>query len=83
MNSPTDASTLAEIIGTKKSLEITAQLGNEGATGMGSARNVREFLAHPDEIKNLPTGEAFIANKNDNTVRRIKGRYPELMKDKK
>ncbi len=79
MNNPADAGTLAEVIGTKNSLEITAHLGETGATGKGSARHVREFLAHPDAIKNLPTGEAFLANKNAGTVVRIKGRLSQIM----
>ena len=35
-------------------------------TGLGSARRVREFLYHPDEIKGLKTGKGIFMSKDNN-----------------
>lgn len=45
-------------MGTQNALEYTAQVSQAGPTHMGSVRRTRGFIAHPDEIKNLRTGEA-------------------------
>lgn len=62
-NSATNAETWANILGTRESVEVTYQVEQQSritnATGLGSAKRVREFLYHPDEIKTLTTGNAF------------------------
>lgn len=62
-NSATNAEAWAGILGTRQSMEVTYQISQQerrtSTTGLGSARRVREFLYHPDEIKDLKTGEAF------------------------
>lgn len=73
-NSAEDAEKLAAIIGTRASLEYTAQVGGDNATQMGTVRRGRSFIAHPDEIKSLKTGEAFFFTKEGNKVNRIKTR---------
>lgn len=44
-------------------MDVTYQLQQKGLdvtqTGLGSARNVREFLYHPDDIKILQTGDGI------------------------
>lgn len=59
----------AKTIGTKQSIEVTYQIEQEkyisSATGLGSARKVREFIYHPDDIKQLRTGEAFYISKDE------------------
>ncbi|WP_334110824.1 type IV secretory system conjugative DNA transfer family protein [Thermodesulfitimonas autotrophica] len=67
-NSPKSAETSAAIIGTREDVEVTTQvhrtpIGDFGS-GMGTVRNVREFVVHPDEIKALGTGEAVLLRKN-------------------
>lgn len=62
-NNPEDAEILANIIGTKSELEITAQV-SEKQGNVGSVKQVREFLVHPDEIKMLQVGNAFLLNKS-------------------
>ncbi|GHV47055.1 hypothetical protein FACS1894204_09890 [Synergistales bacterium] len=59
-NDPLDAEELARAIGTKDSAIITQQISVEGATGLGSVRPERAFKVHPDQIKELKTGEAYI-----------------------
>ena len=58
----------ANIIGTRGTLEITYQLSQQGyntnSTGLGSARRVREYLYHPDEIKSLKVGNGIYVNKD-------------------
>lgn len=63
-NDPEDAEVLAAVIGTEDTWQMTHQHDtSQGATGMGSARLVKEFVVHPDGIKQLKTGEAIIVRK--------------------
>jgi DNA helicase HerA-like ATPase len=59
-NDPTDAEELANIIGTKTGLQYTFQVSDEGPTGLGSARPVKQYKQHPDEIKSLKVGQAIV-----------------------
>jgi hypothetical protein len=59
-NDPKDAEELARALGTKPSMLVTQQITTEGSTGLGSARPEREFKVHPDQIKELRVGEAFV-----------------------
>lgn len=59
-NASKDAEELAATFGTKDTFALTIQTGEGGSTGMGSARSVKEFVFHPDEIKRLQTGEALV-----------------------
>lgn len=77
-NAPEDAKTLAEMIGTRPSLEYTAQISQKEPTHMGTVRRTRGFLAHPDEIKSLGTGEAFYVSKHSHKVTRIKARLSRI-----
>lgn len=74
-NSATNADNWASILGTKDTLDITYQLQQEAyntkATGLGSARRVKEFLYHPNVIKNLKTGEAIFLSKDTNKHAKI------------
>jgi len=65
-NSATNAEQWANIIGTRSTVEVTYQLqARDGSNGTGSARIVREYLFHPDEIKNLARGKAVLVSKVD------------------
>ena len=77
-NSPEDAEKLAEMMGTRNTLEYTAQVSQTGPTHMGTVRRTRGFIAHPDEIKSLKTGEAFFFSKEDNKVSKIKARMSKI-----
>lgn len=77
-NSPEDAEKLAEMMGTRNTLEYTAQVSQIGPTHMGTVRRTRGFIAHPDEIKSLKTGEAFFFSKEDNKVSKIKARLSKI-----
>lgn len=75
-NSPRSAETLAGIIGTREDVEVTTQvhrtpIGDFGS-GMGTTRNVREFIVHPDQIKQLQVGEAILVRKNPYCVQRVR-----------
>lgn len=59
-NDPSDAEELARAIGTKDDFQMTYQTSTDGITGLGSARAVKEFKVHPDVIKELKTGEAYV-----------------------
>lgn len=75
-NSPEDAQQAADIAGTYEDMEITYQLEGLEKTGLGSAREVRQYHFHPDEIKSLQTGEAVYVSKDDNIRERIWIRKP-------
>ena len=70
-NSGVNAEYLANLIGTKETIEVTHQLQQHGldasVTGYGSARRVREFLYHPDVIKALQTGVGIFLSRDTNT----------------
>ncbi|MFP5222887.1 MAG: type IV secretory system conjugative DNA transfer family protein [Acidobacteriota bacterium] len=59
-NDHKDAEELASLFGTKEALKSTAQSDDDEFTGMMSNRLVREFVVHPDDIKRLEVGQAFV-----------------------
>jgi len=67
-NSSINAEHWAKILGTKSTLDVTYQLQQKGLntseTGFGSARRVREFFYHPDDIKALKTGKGIFLSKD-------------------
>ncbi len=68
-NDPDDADVLGRWVGTIPDIELTAQLqGDTAFTGLASARATRQFRVHPDDLKNLPKGRAYVVNKNNGTA---------------
>lgn len=69
-NSAVNAEAWANVLGTRQTIEVTYQVEqqarNTNTTGLGSARRVREFLYHPDDIKSLKTGEGFYLSRDQN-----------------
>ena len=64
LNDHDSAESIAAWAGTRDMFDVTAQIGGEGATGMGSVRRNKEFIIHPDSIKqDLQPGEAFYISK--------------------
>lgn len=65
LNDPDSAESIASWAGTREVFDVTAQIDMQtGGTGMGSVSRNKEFILHPDEIKQgLGTGEAFIISK--------------------
>jgi len=75
-NSAVNAEHWANILGTRNNLDVTFQITNNRGgltedTGYGSARRVREFLYHPDEIKTFATGKGIFMCKDNNTHSKI------------
>ena len=74
-NSPAGAEKLAGIVGTRRALELTRQVEETFLgrcwTGLGTVREVREYVVHPDEIKALRTGEAVVVRKAAGSVQRV------------
>lgn len=75
LNDAADCEKVAANTGTDNAITYTAQTIAGVGTGAASARRTREFLVHPDAIKTLDTGQAFVLNKNTSsneliTVRR-------------
>ena len=69
-NSAVNSENWANILGTRPTMDVTYQLQQKGfdtiQTGLGSARNVREFLYHPDDIKKLQTGKGIFLSRDLN-----------------
>lgn len=67
---PTSAEMIAGIGGTYRTEKETSQINEEGLlfktsekTGMGSLREVEEYVIHPNLIKELSPGECFMISK--------------------
>jgi len=69
-NSSKNAEQWANILGTKDAMQFTYKLQKDGTatpeTGLGTARSVKEYLYHPDEIKTLQTGKGIYMSKDGN-----------------
>jgi len=65
LNDDESAETVASWVGTKKVFDVTAQIDiKEHDAGMGTVRINKEFIIHPDSIKQeLLAGEAFYITK--------------------
>ena len=67
-NSSVNAEHFANILGTRSTMEVTYQLQQKGLntaeTGFGSAKRIREFYYHPDEIKELKTGKGIFLSRD-------------------
>ncbi len=65
LNDQESAETVSNWIGTKDAFTVTAQLNpSQSDGGMGSVRRNKEFIVHPDAIKQgLQVGEAFYVTK--------------------
>ena len=74
-NSGVNAEHWANILGTRNTIDVTYQLQQKGLdtseTGYGSARRVREFLYHPDDIKTLGVGKGIFLSRDTNYNTRI------------
>ncbi len=69
-NSSINSEHWANVLGTKSTIDVTYQLQQRGyletsETGLGSARRVREFLYHPDDIKILQVGKGIFMSKDN------------------
>lgn len=74
------AETLANAIGTKKTVEITSKLDSYGMTGDGTSKIVDEFKVHPNDLKDLPLGVGYWIDtmKNNSKPSRVKLPYVDL-----
>ena len=75
-NSFKSAEECAKLIGTAEKMQMTYQMSQTESTGMGTAKKVREFIHHPDEIKNLQTGEGIFLSRDYKMCQKIKINKP-------
>ncbi len=81
-NTVEGAEFFAKSIGTRTDYEPTVQIGEDGVTGMGSIREVQEFLVHPNDFKRLKTGEAYFKqNGSDHPPIFTKIRYSKILSE--
>ncbi len=62
-NEPDNAEKMSLYIGTSETTNLTRQMEFESETGLGSVRDVREYLAHPDIFKKLRIGQYVTLSK--------------------
>lgn len=77
-NASQGASEWSETVGTYETMKMTYQISSdeEEETQKGSARRVREFIIHPDQIKNLKTGEGFYISRDYGMVEKLRINKP-------
>ena len=79
-NTPQSSEEWAKVIGTKRTVSMTYKIEeqhiNSTGTGKGSLRPVREFIFHPDDIKQLKQGTAFFVSKDTGEYSKITVRKP-------
>lgn len=78
LNADDDVTAMVELIGTRDTIEHTAQVDLLGATGLGSTRRTKSFTVHPGIIKQLPVGEAVFVNKSRRQVQQILVRFGRI-----
>ena len=74
----TDVSDISEWAGTRESIETTNQVDYlTGKSDKGSIKNVNKYHIHPDNIKKLSTGEAYLMSncEDDMIIDKIKVLY--------
>lgn len=58
---PNSAEYLAKVFGTKTSQKITKQYDNKNkSSSKGSIREVEEYIVHPNDLKKLKVGQAYV-----------------------
>lgn len=75
-NTYQSAEEMAKVIGTVERMKMTYQVSSSESNGKGSARRVREFIVHPDEIKAQKTGEAIFVSRDNGSCVRLKVHKP-------
>jgi len=79
-NSPTNAEHWSNVFGTRQTLQATYQIssddGETKSTNFGSLRKTREYLYHPDEIKQLPMGTAIFLSRDKIYHTKVKIKKP-------
>jgi type IV secretory pathway TraG/TraD family ATPase VirD4 len=75
-NSSVNAEHWSNVIGTRATMQATYQIkGDSGgvqSTDLGSLRKTREYIYHPDDIKQLGTGTAIYLSRDINAHTKIK-----------
>jgi type IV secretory pathway TraG/TraD family ATPase VirD4 len=83
LNSPADAELASQYAGTFQKIEVTAQVIEGVATGVGSARGSREFVVSPDDFKELALAEAYILSKKYGTRTKFSARLSKIVRRRK
>jgi DNA-directed RNA polymerase subunit F len=76
MNESKNAEDISQTVGTYSDLEFTVQVetsfvNRKDIAQMGSMREVDRYLIHPNDIKNLGLGEAYICCKNTKRIDKV------------
>ncbi|MCL1914444.1 MAG: DUF853 family protein [Eubacteriaceae bacterium] len=75
-NSPVNANYLADVLGTRETMQATYQIREEAgeakSTELGSLRKVHEYLYHPNEIKTLKIGNAIYLSRDEMVHTKVK-----------
>lgn len=71
-NAYSSAEEWSKTLGTQEKMQLTYQINEREPTGMGTAKRVREFIIHPDEIKSFKTGEGVFLSRDNGKCEKIK-----------
>ena len=76
MSDPDSIEFCAKMFGTKKGQEVTAQIKDDfffgkEETGLGTSKEVEEFIVHPRDIRELDTGNGYFLVQNPYAVFRV------------
>ena len=63
-NSAKDCERCSQIMGTRKSSEVTRRLEGSSFEGTGSSKVIQKFKVHPDKIRALPPLHMFVYDKS-------------------
>jgi hypothetical protein len=78
LNVAADREYIASLAGTKRTMGYTSQTVGGKGTGAASARHTKEFVMHPDDIRELHDHEAFVVNCNSGVTTLVKTRRPSI-----
>lgn len=80
INSSSGAELMSSVIGTNDGFEVTSQLSLADPNNhVGSVKQTKEFVFHPDQIKRLEMGQAIYLNKRQYNCRKIKVRLSNII----
>ncbi len=78
MNDPDTCEHFASTFGTKKNTKITEQVSDTEKTGAGTIREVEQFIYHPNDFKNLGTGQGILSIPHRDGVKLLKMKFRQL-----
>ena len=80
MNDPDTCEHFAKTFGTKTTTKVTDKTKDSEKTGDGTAREVEQYIFHPNVFKNLPTGVGVVSIPHRDGIKLLKIKFAMLKK---